>query len=88
MIGYVPDTAPLADLARLIMDIHAGEQPCSGRVAAELLHRIALPRASASAATRYPRHPRSPGRAGGSRGDIAENTDWRFLNELKRELKA
>jgi hypothetical protein len=54
----------------------------------ELLHRIALPRASASAATRYPRHPRSPGRAGGSRGDIAENTDWRFLNELKRELKA
>ena len=48
MIGYVPDTAPLADLARLIMDIHAGEQPCSGRVAAELLHRIALPRASAS----------------------------------------
>jgi two-component system nitrate/nitrite response regulator NarL len=24
VIGYVPDTAPLADLARLIMDIHAG----------------------------------------------------------------
>ena len=24
------------------MDIHAGEQPCSGRVAAELLHRIAV----------------------------------------------
>jgi DNA-binding NarL/FixJ family response regulator len=47
VIGYVPDTAPLADLARLIMDIHAGENLCSARVAAELLHRIALPRASA-----------------------------------------
>jgi DNA-binding NarL/FixJ family response regulator len=42
VIGYVPNTAASADLARLIMDIHAGEQPCSGRVAAELLHRIAL----------------------------------------------
>jgi two-component system nitrate/nitrite response regulator NarL len=40
--GYIPDTAPLADLARLILDIHSGEQPCSGRVAAELLHRIAV----------------------------------------------
>jgi two-component system, NarL family, nitrate/nitrite response regulator NarL len=42
VIGYVPDTAPLAELVRLIMDIHGGQQPCSGRVAAELLHRIAL----------------------------------------------
>jgi DNA-binding NarL/FixJ family response regulator len=42
VIGYVPDTAASADLVRLIMDIHGGEQPCSGRVAAELLHRIAL----------------------------------------------
>ena len=42
VIGYVPDTAPLAELVRLIMDIHGGEQPCSGRVAAELLHRIAV----------------------------------------------
>jgi len=42
VIGYIPDTAALADLARLIMDIHGGEQPCSGRVAAELLHRIAV----------------------------------------------
>ena len=42
VIGYVPDTAALADLVRLIMDIHGGEQPCSGRVAAELLHRIAV----------------------------------------------
>jgi len=41
VIGYVPNTAASADLARLIMDIHGGEQPCSGRVAAELLHRIA-----------------------------------------------
>jgi len=42
VIGYVPDTAALADLVRLIVDIHGGEQPCSGRVAAELLHRIAI----------------------------------------------
>jgi len=42
VIGYVPDTAPLTELVRLIMDIHGGEQPCSGRVAAELLHRIAV----------------------------------------------
>ena len=41
VIGYVPDTAALTDLVRLIMDIHGGEQPCSRRVAAELLHRIA-----------------------------------------------
>jgi two-component system, NarL family, nitrate/nitrite response regulator NarL len=42
VIGYVPDTAALADLVRLIMDIHGGEQLCSGRVAAELLRRIAV----------------------------------------------
>jgi two-component system, NarL family, nitrate/nitrite response regulator NarL len=42
VIGYVPNTAASADLVRLIMDIHGGEQPCSGRVAAELLRRIAL----------------------------------------------
>ena len=42
VIGYVPNTAASADLVRLIMDIHGGEQPCSGRVAAELLHRIAV----------------------------------------------
>ena len=42
VIGYVPNTAASADLVRLIMDIHGGEQLCSGRVAAELLHRIAV----------------------------------------------
>ena len=42
VIGYVPNTAALADLVRLIVDIHGGEQLCSGRVAAELLHRIAV----------------------------------------------
>ena len=42
VIGYVPNTAALADLIRLIVDIHGGEQLCSGRVAAELLHRIAV----------------------------------------------
>jgi two-component system nitrate/nitrite response regulator NarL len=42
VIGYVPNTAARADLVRLILNIHGGEQPCSGRVAAELLHRIAV----------------------------------------------
>jgi DNA-binding NarL/FixJ family response regulator len=42
VIGYVPKTASLADLARMIADIHRGEQVCSGRVAAGLLRRIAL----------------------------------------------
>ena len=42
VIGYVPNTAASADLVRLIMDVLGGEQPCSGRVAAELLRRIAV----------------------------------------------
>jgi DNA-binding NarL/FixJ family response regulator len=42
VIGYIPSTAALAELARLILDIHSGEQVCSGRVAAGLLRRIAL----------------------------------------------
>ena len=42
MIGYVPNTAPLADLVPLIVNIHGGQQLCSGRVAAELLRRIAV----------------------------------------------
>jgi DNA-binding NarL/FixJ family response regulator len=42
VIGYVPNTAALAELVRLIMDIHGGEQLCSARVAAELFHRIAV----------------------------------------------
>jgi DNA-binding NarL/FixJ family response regulator len=42
VIGYIPSTAALADLVRLVVDIHRGEQVCSGRVAAGLLRRIAL----------------------------------------------
>ena len=42
VIGYIPSTAALADLARLVMEIHSGEQVCSGRVAAGLLRHIAL----------------------------------------------
>jgi DNA-binding NarL/FixJ family response regulator len=42
VIGYVPTTAASADLVRLIVNIHGGEQHCSGRVAAELLRRIAV----------------------------------------------
>jgi two-component system nitrate/nitrite response regulator NarL len=42
VIGYVPNTVASADLVRLIVDIHGGHQPCSGRVAAELIRRIAV----------------------------------------------
>ncbi len=40
-IGYIPRTTPLDDFVRLIVEIHSGEQTCSGRVAAGLLRRIA-----------------------------------------------
>jgi DNA-binding NarL/FixJ family response regulator len=40
-IGYVPNTAAVADLVRLVTNIHDGEQPCSGRVAGGLMRRIA-----------------------------------------------
>jgi two-component system nitrate/nitrite response regulator NarL len=42
VIGYIPSTAAQADLVRLVLEIHSGEQVCSGRVAAGLLRRIAL----------------------------------------------
>ena len=42
VIGYVPSTAALSDLVRLVVDIHSGRQVCSSRVAAGLLRRIAL----------------------------------------------
>ena len=42
VIGYVPNTAASADLVRLIVNIHDGQQLCSGRVAAELIRRIAV----------------------------------------------
>jgi two-component system nitrate/nitrite response regulator NarL len=41
VIGYIPRTTPLGDFVRLIIEIHSGEQNCSGRVAAGLLRRIA-----------------------------------------------
>jgi two-component system nitrate/nitrite response regulator NarL len=41
VIGYIPRTAALSDLARLVVAIHSGEQICSGRIAAGLLRRIA-----------------------------------------------
>ena len=41
VIGYIPSTAAVADFVRLVMNIHDGEQPCPGRVAAGLLRRIA-----------------------------------------------
>jgi DNA-binding NarL/FixJ family response regulator len=42
VVGYIPNTASWADLARLIKDIANGEQPCSGRVAAGPLRWIAV----------------------------------------------
>jgi DNA-binding NarL/FixJ family response regulator len=42
VIGYVPSTAALTDLVRLVVDIDSGRQVCSSRVAAGLLRRIAL----------------------------------------------
>jgi two-component system, NarL family, nitrate/nitrite response regulator NarL len=41
-IGYVPNTAAVADLVRLVTKIHDGEQLCSSRVAGGLMRRIAL----------------------------------------------
>src|SRR6202040_31330 len=41
VIGYIPRTTPSCDFIRLMMEIHSGEQVCSGRVAAGLLRRIA-----------------------------------------------
>ena len=41
VIGYIPGTTSLGDFVRLIMEIHSGEQMCSGRIAAGLLRRIA-----------------------------------------------
>jgi two-component system, NarL family, nitrate/nitrite response regulator NarL len=42
VIGYIPKTVALVDVAHLVMDIHSGEQICSRRVAAGLLRRIAV----------------------------------------------
>ncbi|HTV46222.1 MAG TPA: response regulator transcription factor [Stellaceae bacterium] len=42
VIGYIPSTAALTDLVRLVIEIHSGEQICSGRVATGLLRRIAM----------------------------------------------
>lgn len=41
VIGYIPRTATRADFVRRILDIHSGEQSCSGRVATSLLRQIA-----------------------------------------------
>ncbi len=42
VIGYIPRTVALADFVPFLIDIHSGEQICSGRVAAGLLRRIAV----------------------------------------------
>ncbi len=41
VIGYIPRTAALADVLRLIRDIHNGEQISSGRIVTGLLRQIA-----------------------------------------------
>ena len=52
VIGYIPRTAALGDLIRLVIDIHGGEQYCSGRVAAGLLRRVGVIARSAGSASR------------------------------------
>jgi DNA-binding NarL/FixJ family response regulator len=42
VIGYIPRTTALADFVRLIVEIHNGEQNCSGRVVTGLLRQIAV----------------------------------------------
>lgn len=42
VIGYIPRTAALGDFMQLVMNIHDGEQYCSGRVAAGLLRRVGV----------------------------------------------
>ena len=54
VIGYIPSTAALTELVRLVLDIHGGRQICSSQVAAGLLRRIALERGSG-------KRPRRPG---------------------------
>ena len=60
VIGYIPRTTPLGDFVRLIMDIHSGEQVCSGRVAAGLLRRIAHTANGRVRRNGWPRYPRLP----------------------------
>ncbi|MGH7038185.1 MAG: LuxR C-terminal-related transcriptional regulator [Stellaceae bacterium] len=40
--GYLPNTVRLAQIARMVRDLLAGQQSCSSRVAAGLLRRIAV----------------------------------------------
>ncbi len=40
--GYLPNTVRLAQIVRVVRDLLAGQQSCSGRVAAGLLRRIAV----------------------------------------------
>jgi two-component system nitrate/nitrite response regulator NarL len=40
--GYIPATAGLGDLVRLLADVVQGEQICSGRVASGLMRRVAF----------------------------------------------
>jgi len=65
VIGYVPDTAALADLVRLIVDIHGGEHPArpGGRRAAPPDRRHREPRIARNALSS---HLRLPGANGGA----------------------
>ena len=52
--GYLPKTVALRDLIPLIADIISGKQPCSGRVGASLLHRIAATAHTVGGSDRVP----------------------------------
>ena len=68
-IGYIPNTAALADLAGLVLEIHSGEQVCSARVAAGLLRRIALTASPGSGRSGYAR----PGHTCSARRSIGQS---------------
>jgi DNA-binding NarL/FixJ family response regulator len=76
-VGYIPSSAALSDLVRLVADILDGKQVCSGRVAAGLLRRVALAsppdagRAAAPALTRRERQTAELIRVGLSDKEIA-----------------
>lgn len=80
--GYVPRDASLGDLARIARAAAAGEAPCSPRIAARLLHRVA-----ALAAER----PAAPGAGEGltrRESEIVELIDDGLSNkEIARELR-
>ena len=60
IVGYLPASAPLSDLPRLLAGISRGEQFCSSRITGALLRRLGDPADASSPAS--PRRPALTGR--------------------------